>query len=219
MSEELTPSDRKFVAQRVEGLKSMDLDIDRYDSTPLPFESIGEPENLTWKDFDQDETGKFVYLYRGLDNTDKEYARETAHQSKAASSNEKTEEIFKRYKTDKIIDIARLATERIQGSSPILHTTRDKKLAGRLAHDGVLITYKIPKGWIVDKNNRPITGNIGEKELDFFYQIPKEFLEEIKQFGEDKEIIQYQTPSPQGKNDLINSETLPSPPSEIQIIP
>jgi hypothetical protein len=190
-------------------------DIEKYNTEPLPFEHVDGVEHvLTWKDFDQDETGECVYLYRSIQYIDKDSASSTAHQSHAASFGESPEDVFKRLNETDKKRIAKIATEFFQGNSPILHTTRDKNFAERVVGDqGVMISYKIPKAWLLKDENKPYLGNVGESELDFFHQIPKEFVSDILQKGE-PDVIHYEPkPKDDNVNDVISLDDLKEPPN------
>ena len=189
--------------------------IERYNSEPLPFQSVNqEAQHLTWTDFDNDESGDNVFLYRGLDGVDRNIIQGQEHKSKASSFNETLDEIYARFGTTDKLTISRLATESNMGLSPVLHTTRNKRLAEGLGAQGVVITYKIPKAWLLEDSNKPILGNIGEQELDFLFEIPASFVSKIEQKGEDVEIKTFKAAPLEHEDDIITVE-LPPPPKDI----
>ena len=180
----------------------------------LPFKRVDDIEyTLSWENFDQDETGNYVYIYRGLENVTADLVKDTASKSNAAGSGELKENIFQKFNTHDIKEIAKHSTEFIQGSSPILHTTMNKKIAeGARGLNGVVITYKIPKAWMLIEENQPVIGNEEEKELDFFYEIPQDFVFKIEQQG-DVEILHDADIRKVEGEDIISGDDLPPPPS------
>jgi hypothetical protein len=209
-----------------------DSDVKRYETEPLPFPAVIEDvrEHLTWKDFDQDETGEYVFLYRGLDRVDADHMWDNAHQTFAATSKKSREEVFSYYGTTDIVRICELATLAVVPDknnshpwpgNPVLHTTRNKILAEGLGSDGVLVTYKIPKKWLVNPKNYPVQGNMGEQELDFFMEIPQEFVHTIDQKRPIQEPIHMRIPQQSSvptANDIIDVGNLP-PPEDSPMLP
>jgi hypothetical protein len=178
-----------------------------YNWVPLPFQDTGEESHgkgrgigpdLTWKNFEQDKTGKFVYLYRGVGDMTKEQVAQSAHLSHAAAMGITKQAIYdqaRQYWNSQAIDAyficCRSSDHKVKrhfNYRPVLHTTRSKETAKWIGNQwcqnkgtGTIITYKIPKTWLLEKHfsqdeHRPITGNGLEKEIDFFYSLPTEFV-------------------------------------------
>jgi len=201
----------------LENIYDNSRDISWYDNRPLPFPAIGD-QPWTWADFDQDEEKQAVFLYRGLDEVDKKLVDETAYQSKAAALNFDSElagreKVYENFGTADWLEIARRCSESFQGLSPILHTTLDRDLAESIARTGTLVIFKIPKEWLLNPKNSPLVGNIGEKELDFFYQLPSKFVDRIIQYGPDRDVLSdKELLNNIGSYDVIDSDNLPGPP-------
>jgi len=198
---------------------SNSVDVSAYDHNPLPFRSVnGEnTEQLSWKDFDQDPDGKSIYLYRGIQNTDRKLAS-ALNKSSAASLNIRQEQIFATHGTNDVFQICQKATESFQSNDPILHTTRRKSIAQGFASNvetGVVAVYKIPKQWLLE--HPPVLGNIGEQEIDIFYELPPEFLLEVEQYGPDIETVSWREEHQSGPDEsVINVDNLPPPPDVSQ---
>lgn len=196
------------------------VDTEKYNAEPLPFEAVyGGSRTIRWSDFDQDSTGEFVYLYRGLDNMDLNLVQGLANKSRSAADNETSEQIFARYGTRDIKKIAESATDSFQGSSPVLHTTRNRAIAEGVGSNGVVVTFKVPKKWLMQQHStsadgRPIFGNEGEQELDFFYQLPETFVDKVEQFGADVDVINYTPPVASGGEDNDVFTLGDTPPNE-----
>jgi hypothetical protein len=201
-----------------------DAEVKRYDTEPLPFSAVVESarEHLTWKDFDQDQSGEYVYLYRGIGGMDIEEARESAHATDAARYKKTPEDVFKYYGTTNIAEICAHATNNVHPAgeklhpwpgNPILHTSRRRYIANGFGREGVLITYKIPKRWLIQASNYPIQGNQGEQELDFFMGIPVEFVDDIEQKREKQEPVPLRAPkiSEHTGPDVIQLNVTPPP--------
>jgi hypothetical protein len=189
----------------------------RYNFEPLPFKGIDNATSLslTWQDFDQDPDGENIFLYRGLDNVDAKLIKgiESLPILYSSSGEQLPKLLDLNLTSEEKKRLAKEATEFLGGGSGlILHTTRQKELAQSLGARGVMITYKIPKNWLIKEENWPSLGNVGEAELDFFNGLPQEFVFEVKQFGPDIETI----PTPpiipgQKSDDVISSPDLPTP--------
>ncbi|MFA6254241.1 MAG: hypothetical protein WC640_03275 [Candidatus Paceibacterota bacterium] len=183
----------------------------RYNIEPLPFRGVNQAAEikLTWTDFDQDESGQNVFLYRGLDNVDRQGVVGFAGKPTTIPNKEDATKLTAEEK----LGLAKDATNFFGGGEGrVLHTTRNKNIAKGIAQKGVLVTYKIPKKWLVEENNRPVMGNVGEAELDFVDGLPEEFVDNIEQFGPDIETIHVAKLAPNPEiNDVFELSDIPPP--------
>ena len=135
---------------------------------------------ITWHDFDEDDTGEYVYLYRGLSGR----TEGQEHLSGMASSGQSKDEILSAIGDDKLAIMKKSSDiSGAWGSDPVLHTTRSKKLASGFSggnENGAVISYKIPKQWIAEHKNDVALGHQEEKEIDVFYGLPEEFIDKIE---------------------------------------
>jgi hypothetical protein len=103
------------------------------------------------------------------------------------------------------------------GGNPVMHTSRSRKIALGCAEErGSLVTYKIPKTWLVEEEHRPFVGNIGEEEIDFFHSIPPEFVDTIEMIHTDEA---FAFPEAAHGSDEEISNQHPSSDPNITIIP
>jgi len=84
---------------------------------------LAPDQKITWYDFDEDDSGNNVYLYRGLSGRREGHE----HLSGMASEGQTAEDILSALGSDKF-SIMKKSTEvtGAWGSDPVLHTTRSK---------------------------------------------------------------------------------------------
>jgi hypothetical protein len=171
-------------------------DVELYNTEPLPFETLEDNgiTRYTWLDFDQDETGKNIFLYRGLKGCTEEEAQEIAHLSSIAlqrkDKNIEGEDVSEIYGKNDAKLVAQETTHIIQSSSDAnLHLTIRKNTAEGYGNNGVLVTFKIPKEWILKeaKKKEPCTiclGSESEQEIEFLFKLPEKFIFRIEPRGQ-----------------------------------
>jgi len=192
------------IAEKVEDY-TMKLEIKKYDTERLPIQHVdvdGVGSFIpTWADFDQDDSGENVYLYRGLDNPGHE--GESLYMPRGNNRNNMASD-----KTPR--EIASFDSS-FRGSSlaMTLHTTREKKIAHDFVNNnGTFISYKIPKVWILKNRDKIFAGNLGESEIDFVGGLPKEFIDNTERYR--KTIIDDGSPD----SIDINTDAVIAPQSE-----
>lgn len=162
--------------------EAMKMEIAKYDTSPLPIGHVDGIEDLTvtWQDFDQDDTGDSVFLYRGIQGPDND--EEKSHLPREMYWNTDRQIDFSDPNATK--DLARIDSEFNSSPSGLtLHTSRRKNISkGFATNYGMLMTYKIPKSWVVQNTDKIFLGNVGEEEIDIVGGIPKEFVSGIDKF-------------------------------------
>jgi len=177
LSERFAGNDFYFQKVRESLLKPEDyVDISNVSGNP--------DQKITWYDFDEDDTGDNIYVYRGLSGR----TEGQEHLSARASDGQSEDDIISSLGADKFA-IMKQSSEITGafGADPVLHTTRSKDLAIGFSsnkENGAVITYMIPKKWITEHKDDVALAHQEEKEIDFFYGLPKNFIDKIEKTSE-----------------------------------
>lgn len=160
-----------------------------------------ELPDFSWKLCTQDpDNPDNILLWRYLSQTSPEEAIETGRFSggvcKQSQESEIPErEVFMRhFEGQDLFEIAGryvvpLRDEGHEKSSPILHTSYDRRNAISIPYKGVAIEYSVPKRWILDHEKETFATTGGETEVAFFYGLPEGTIKKVSHESESGEIV------------------------------